>query len=290
VVPHKNSSGLLSRLLDSIPKAPGIEVIVVDDKSSPHEVEALRKIAIPENWKLLFLDNPGYAGRARNVGLGVARGDWVVFADSDDFFTSSLCDSITPFLDRRDLDVVYFNVSSVDCAGNTSYRHIPYSDLVQKHLSAVSPDSHIRYRHTPPWGKLFRRDFLAEIGASFDEIPASNDIYFSVRTGHLARQIAACADVIYIVTQRSGSITNTVSVGNLESKFQAALKVNAFLRQVGRRQFQHSILYFLFRAWTLQKPLALQMLLRSISNGNNPLTGLYKVTDLVETIRKRESR
>ncbi|RRN78769.1 glycosyltransferase family 2 protein [Pseudoxanthomonas sp. SGD-10] len=290
IVPHKNASRFLAKLLNTIPNDPRIEVIVIDDASETAEVEALRRIAFAPHWKLELLSQSGFAGHARNVGLELAKGTWIAFADADDCFTCEFPDAVYPYLHREDIDIVYFDVASVDTTGRPSYRHIPYSQLVADYLSGRKPEAYIRHMHTPPWGKIIRREFLLSRNIRFKEIPASNDIEFSVISGNLARAIEVSAHVIYSITQRSGSITSTISTENLLSKFYAALRVNKFLRESRNSKFQHSILYFMYRAWTFDRLLALKMLMRSIAEGNNPLIGASKIVNYREVIRKRESR
>lgn len=290
IIPHKDSSSLLLRLLSTIPESNDIQVIVVDDSSNKEEQQNLKNYRLPPNVKIIFSQESGYAGKARNIGLMSATGTWVVFADADDYFSDDFFDIVKPYITKTHLDIVYFSVSSVDSFGNPSYRHIPYKALVENHLSGIDSGQDIRYRHTPPWAKLFNRQFLLNEKIQFDEVPASNDIYFSVRAGHLAGSISVCSKVIYTITQRAGSITNTVNASNLNSKFNAALKVNYFLRSHNKSQYQHSVLYFIYRAWTINKSMAIKMVISSIRSGNNIFIGISKANKLFETIRQRESR
>lgn len=290
IIPHKNSSLLLLRLLATIPDTTSIEIIIVDDNSNEEEKCALKTSLLPANAKVIFSKESGYAGKARNCGLKSAVGTWVIFADADDYFSKDFFDIVKPYFMKINLDIVYFSVSSVDGFGNLSYRHIPYKELVENHLSGSDSEQDIRYRHTPPWAKLFNRQFLLKEKILFDEVPASNDISFSVRSGHLAGHIAVCPNAIYTVTQRIGSITNTVNKKNLESKFNAALRVNKFLRGHKKNKYQHSVLYFIYRAWTLDKSMAVKMLLTCIGTGNNIFIGLSKVSNIFTVIKQRESR
>lgn len=290
VIPHKNNASLLLRLLESIPQLETIEVLIVDDQSSKKELDLLASIQMPSNAKIIFVDKSGYAGRARNIGLNAASGDWVLFADADDFFSEHFYSYLTPYLTRDDLDIIYFNVSSVNESGGESYRHVPYRDLVLSYLSGRGIGCDIRYRFTPPWGKLFKREFLVDADIKFEEIPASNDIFFSIKAGHLAGQIEVDGNTLYNIVQRTGSITNTISMKNLESKFSAALRVNQFLRAYKKGHYQHSILYFLYRAWTMEKSMSLKMFITSIQAGNNPFIGVGKIVNALEVVRQRESR
>ena len=72
----------LPRLFDSIPEKEEIEIIVVDNSKDPvskTEIQSEREIT------LLHSAPERHAGGSRNDGMAVAKGKWLLFADSDDF-------------------------------------------------------------------------------------------------------------------------------------------------------------------------------------------------------------
>ena len=86
IIPHKNSIDLLHRCIESIPVYDDIEIIVIDDHSDLSE-SIWEQFRGKYKYVELILTNEGKgAGYARNVGLGRARGEWLVFADADDYF------------------------------------------------------------------------------------------------------------------------------------------------------------------------------------------------------------
>jgi len=290
IVPHKNSAALLARLIESIPHDFPCEVLVVDDNSSASTIEELRGLRFPSTVRLIMIGEPGgNAGRARNLGLRHARSPWIVFADADDVFTEAMPSALLSAASDTAADIVYFDVTSRNEVGETSYRHYTYSNLVRNAVDASGVEE-LRYRHTPPWAKMFSRAFLKRIDARFDEVPASNDIYFSIFCAHNAALVRTCSDIVYVVSQRSGSITNTISTTNLLSKFESALKVNSFLKSEGKSKFQHSIIYFLYRTFTRNPYLGMVLLYRSVRAGNNPLIGARKLLSPIRTLQQRESR
>lgn len=82
IIPYYNSADTIGRLLMSIQKskkAPGYEVIVVDDGSSLNQEFRIRNHGI----KVIRLKANHGPAVARNRGVNVACGKFVVFADSD---------------------------------------------------------------------------------------------------------------------------------------------------------------------------------------------------------------
>ena len=94
IIPHHNCPNLLYRLLDTIPQREDIEIIVVDDNSDADKVPLINR-----NDVQLFLipasESKG-AGHARNIGLDHAKGKWLLFADSDDYYEKNVISVPTP--------------------------------------------------------------------------------------------------------------------------------------------------------------------------------------------------
>ena len=94
IIPHYNTSDLLEKLLSTIPKDKNIEVIVIDDKSQDKHIEDIEDLKTEEKYiDFLFLKNQTLkkgAGTCRNIGLDHAQGEWVLFADADDYFADKL--------------------------------------------------------------------------------------------------------------------------------------------------------------------------------------------------------
>ncbi len=59
------------------------ELILVDDCSSDNSLTLIRGFSAP-NVQIIARDKPGGVGGARNTGIAAARGEWIVFLDSDD--------------------------------------------------------------------------------------------------------------------------------------------------------------------------------------------------------------
>ena len=86
VVPVYNVAPWLPDFLTSLAKAlpAGMnEVIAVDDGSTDDSPAILKKFASEMNLHIVRQENGGLSA-ARNTGLGVARGEWIAFADSED--------------------------------------------------------------------------------------------------------------------------------------------------------------------------------------------------------------
>lgn len=92
VIPNYNSEKTIIKLLDSIQNqnCKDFEVIIVDDMSTDNSVEIIKNYINNSKLKikLIELASKRYNGGTRNVGVENANGDYIVFADCDDWFYS----------------------------------------------------------------------------------------------------------------------------------------------------------------------------------------------------------
>jgi glycosyltransferase involved in cell wall biosynthesis len=107
VIPYHNSSATIGRLLASIAKskkAPTLEVIVVDDASFEEIRNPKSEIRNKLKIKIIKLKTNRGPAVARNRGVEIARGKFVVFLDSDvELFPDTLHNLAKVFLDDPDV-------------------------------------------------------------------------------------------------------------------------------------------------------------------------------------------
>lgn len=81
------------------------EVIVVDDGSNAETKAVLKKLE-SKVTKLITQENKGQS-TARNVGIKVANGNYILILDSDDFFEPTFCEKAIPvFLKNNEVKIV----------------------------------------------------------------------------------------------------------------------------------------------------------------------------------------
>lgn len=82
-----------------------IEWIIIDDGCNETELDKL-------NAKVIHLkENSGGASKPRNVGIDNAKGDYIVFIDSDDLVTDDYIETIRAAT-RKDFDYCYYSWKS----------------------------------------------------------------------------------------------------------------------------------------------------------------------------------
>lgn len=208
IIPNRNQDFVLQRALASIPQRSDVEIIIVDDNSSPGIIDINKYPGIERSdCHVVFTKEGKGAGYARNVGIGKAKGKWFLFLDSDDFFMEGFLDILDKYTNGT-VDIVYFNVTCVD---SSTLEKSSSLDWKLKALARYSNrlkllEEYCRYHYLEPWGKLFRRDFILAHQIRFDETYCANDVLFSVKSGHFASSIVFDPFEMYCHTIRVGSL------------------------------------------------------------------------------------
>lgn len=247
IIPHKDSPELLERCLSSIPQCYNIQIIVVDDNSLHTSVIILKELSKKyQNVCFIYTTDSKGAGYGRNVGLKYAKGKWVIFADSDDFFLDGAFLIFDEY--KKSLyDIIYFEPYSIYSDTRIpAERHLYYKKMVDDfHENNVNAIDRLRYNFGVPWCKMISRSLIEKNVIRFDEIKFSNDVMFSLKIGYYAKVIYAVSKPVYCVTVTEGSLVNRHSKASLKCRYEVVLRQNAFLRSIGKSKYQKSIMHYL---------------------------------------------
>lgn len=288
VIPMYNSSLKLERLLKSIPENKEIEIIVIDDKSE----EKLTKYIIEKikEKKIKYYYNKGKkgAGSSRNIGILKAKGDWILFADSDDYFLENFFEVIKKFMNSN-YDLIYFkSISIYENNNQEAERHKILNRLIDNYIKKrnIQSEKRLKYEFIVPWSKLIKRKKILQYEIFFDEIIASNDVLFSIKLGYFFKKIMVSEEVIYCATTSKGSLTQTKTEEIFDARFLTILKVNKFLREKKEGEFQYSCAKFILGSFDYGPKKFLEVIKLSIAYKNNIFIG-YKKWIFTYFLRKK---
>ncbi|MFC4892086.1 glycosyltransferase family 2 protein [Pseudofrancisella aestuarii] len=231
IIPHYKTYELLIKLLKTIPDKPSIEVIIVDDLSNDSRLKSLEGFFENVKFNLILNDYHSNAGHCRNVGLSLASGKWLFFADSDDFFLDNLYDNISCYF-NSDNDVVYYYPASKNEHGEQGARHLIYEKIFNSYVKNPNEINllSLRFKTHAVWAKLIKRQLILDNEIKFDEIAFANDVMFSTRVGLHMKKFAFAPEKIYCVTRRYGSLTVTLSRESLLIRMYALINQYNFLK------------------------------------------------------------
>ncbi|MGW2251774.1 glycosyltransferase family 2 protein [Kitasatospora sp. NPDC001660] len=167
IVPVYQVQDYLAECLDSVlgQGGPDIELIAVDDRS-PDRCGAMLDEAAAKDPRVRVLHLPENVGlgRARNAGLEVATGEYVIFLDSDDTLTPGLLEAVDDRLAATgDPDVLVYDYARTYVDGRitrAASAHVFGAASPDVFDLAARPD--LLDLLQVVWNKAYRRGFIAE--------------------------------------------------------------------------------------------------------------------------------
>ena len=121
IVPVYNAAAWVARCLDSLlaQTLRDMEVICIDDGSTDSSSGIIREYARRDTrLHLISQANCGTVA-ARKAGVGLSRGEFILFVDPDDWLEADACEKILPVMRKRDCDILQFGVHIHETASRT---------------------------------------------------------------------------------------------------------------------------------------------------------------------------
>ena len=159
--PGENIEPLITSLEAQSLAADELEVIFVDDGSTDGTGERLRGlVATHPTWTVKTIPNSGWPGRPRNLGMDLASGEYVFFADHDDEFLPEALGRMYAMGRENGSDIIYPKLVRMG-------RPTPYWSLARGSVAVADSLGDVLTSRTVH--KLYRRQFLTQCGARFPE-------------------------------------------------------------------------------------------------------------------------
>ena len=231
VIPAYNASLTVVRCLNSIYTLPlnenEFEVLVIDDCSTDATVKLLEEYQKSHPNLTLFRQPENHRqGAARNLGMERAKGDFIVFVDSDDEVEAGMLQAVKMAVDGH-LDMVAMRTEEVTNEGMTaSESSLPYSS--EAAFSGVELQTEHPFWVTAPWAYVYRRSFLKEVNYPFAEEVLYEDSDFVNVHLYYAQRMAYCDVCGYRAHQNADSTTHTISFKHLADYALLGTRMLAF--------------------------------------------------------------
>ena len=169
IVPCYNAGRYLSVCLESLraQRTPEMEFIFIDDGSTDATGALLDGFAREEpRARVTHVKNAGMSA-ARNLGLSMARGRYIAFADADDALEEESLSRLYQLAVRSGAQIVSANHTLFDMNEN---RRVPVNiePVVQQPLEIAREIIHMHRIYNKLWNKLYDRA-LFEGGLTLDE-------------------------------------------------------------------------------------------------------------------------
>ena len=170
IIPIYNAEKTLVRCINSIviQDREDVELLLVNDGSTDGSEEICRKFQQKyKNIRYYYQKNSGVSA-ARNAGLAEARGEYVLFVDSDDYVSNTYFEVIDAALAKEKADFLLFG----ELYASGAKARVDYSKAIRdqefniyQKLNSLLRSFQLDALHS----KVFRREIILQQGLHFQE-------------------------------------------------------------------------------------------------------------------------
>lgn len=178
------------------------EIICVDDGSTDSTLEKLKQYESKYDYIHVYTQKNQYAGVARNHGMEYAKGEYLLFLDSDDFFEPNMLELTIGSALKNNAEIVVFAGQEYDCLTHEFHPcKFPVSpSLFPKAKTVFSSadfgEKLFQANSCIAWNKLIKTSFAKKHSIKFGNTKSSNDTVFVYSLLSLAERITLVNEVL----------------------------------------------------------------------------------------------
>lgn len=236
-----------------------LQFIFVNDGTKDRSMEILRDLIANRyahlQSRIVIIDKEnGGLPSARKAGLDVAEGEYVLFADSDDWMETDAVEKVMAKADETDADIVYFDLIK-EYGNRTSYKR------ERDYTGATKDDFIVNMFNYKSFGytvtKCFKRRLYTENVIYFPKLGMHEDIYLMSQIIFHAKSLVHIPEALYHYRKDNPDsfcaqdrlkrhVSSTTNLLDLYEHYRENLKGSPIERVAGSilmRAGQHSIMH-----------------------------------------------
>lgn len=240
IIPVYNTEAYLRDCLDSVisQTVPFDDVIIINDGSTDKSRDICDYYAKSASYiRLVDTENHGL-GAARNTGIEMATGDYMLFLDSDDMLDARTVEKLTHSLKKHAEDILYFDASAFSDSAEDGERLKWYERKGEVSTESMKGAEWLEmvYPHSffiSACMAVYRRDYIIENAIRFPEGLYYEDNYFTIRMLCSADCVRYLPGKLYQRRFRPGSImTGHLTQKKVVDHFLVFREVLAYIGQL----------------------------------------------------------
>lgn len=236
-----------------------LQFIFVNDGTKDRSMEILRELISSRythlQSRIVIIDKEnGGLPSARKAGLDVAEGEYVLFADSDDWMETDAVEKVMAKADETHADIIYFDLIK-EYGNRTSYKR------EREYTGATKDDFIVNIFNYKSFGytvtKCFKRRLYTENVIYFPKLGMHEDIYLMSQIIFYAKSLVHIPEALYHYRKDNPDsfcaqdrlkrhVSSTTNLLDLYEHYRDNLKGSPIERVAGSilmRAGQHSIMH-----------------------------------------------
>lgn len=205
------------------------EIIFVNDGSTDNSLKVLQSFVTESEFiTIISQENRGLSG-ARNTGIDSAKGEYIIFLDSDDWLNFDVIKELLPFAIDKNLDLLSYGLEFIDenkaSLGFREKHPLTYFKICTGNevlIEGYQPSSSCLF--------LYKRQFLLENKLKFYPRIAQQDVEFTTRIMLCAQRVYFTDLIAYNYYRHSGTISLPTSTEKLKKYLSDSIIVASLIK------------------------------------------------------------
>lgn len=222
IVPIYKVEKYLKKCIESILKQTykNIEIILVDDGSPDNCGKICDDYKQMDKRIKVIHKNNGGLSEARNYGIREAKGDYLLFVDSDDFIAENICEILINNINKYSADMAICNFYYVfenkkaiknEMSSKKDVQVLEKENIIREYFLNYSVDLNVA------WNKLYKKDiFKGKNAILFPVGKLHEDTYIMYKIYYNLNRLVRINKPLYYYRQRNDSIISSFSIKNVE--------------------------------------------------------------------------
>lgn len=218
IIPTYNSTNYIGETIDSVlsQSYSNFEILVIDDFSNDGIDNVINSVYSNTKLKLFINESKLGPNFSRNFGLKKAKGDYIMFLDSDDHLHRDALELLNRKLNDSNFDFVSFGFKFISSSDKIIGQ--PSFFLGEVSNDKLIVDYFTGRISTVCWNKVYRSKFLISNELFFiPDLVHGRDSLFVLECCLRAEKVLFIGDILYYSTVRPDSFSRVFTINNLNS-------------------------------------------------------------------------
>lgn len=197
IIPVYNARDYLHKCVVSVTnsKYRNLQIVLVDDGSKDGSSEICDELKKTDNRIIVIHKENEGVSIARNLGIKVATGNYILFCDADDYLLPDAIDNIIIEVKKEKADYYVFPLIKETKNGEQEQHYKLENQCVS---SREACEVFYQDGNNGPWSKLFNRHILMENDIAFDtKLKIHEDVMFCMQYLEHCSTVKYCETPIY---------------------------------------------------------------------------------------------